>query len=142
MAEFPEQIQAEVENINLTLNNLEITLDKEHKGVIEFAAIGTFLHNFYTGVEHIIKQTFRLHNLPLPDSETWHKDLLEKSLQENILSEITVEYLYKFLGFRHFFVHGYALMLNESKLLYLAEDVDRAWTMFLEDMRHYYRDRG
>jgi len=139
MGELPQEIKSELDHIRATLENLDAAVKRPQKGVIESAAIGTFLHNFYTGMEHVIRHTLRAHNVPLPESETWHKDLLELALQETILSEETVEYLYEFLGFRHFFVHGYAQMLQEPKLISLANNANKAWERFLTDIREFYR---
>lgn len=138
MADFPPEVRTELDNIRTTLQNLDLAVRRPERGIVESAAIGTFLHNFYSGMEHVVKQTFKLHSIPLPDSETWHKDLLELSLRENVLSEATVENLYEFLGFRHFFVHGYAVMLQESKLTSLANKASDVWESFLSDIQQYY----
>ena len=89
-------------------------------------------------MEHVTKQALRARDVPLPESETWHKDLLELALQEAVLSEESVEHLYEFLGFRHFFVHGYALMLQEAKLMSLANSANELWRRFLADIRKFY----
>jgi len=57
MSNLPEQVLAEKENVEKALNNLEETVARKEKSVIELAAIGTFLHNIYNGIENILKQT-------------------------------------------------------------------------------------
>ncbi len=51
-------------------------MEREEKTVIELAAIGTFLHNIYNGIENILKQIIVAKNVEMPMSGTWHKDLL------------------------------------------------------------------
>src|SRR3990170_749392 len=56
MDELTEQILAEKENVDIALQNLKTALARNEKTVIELAAIATFLHNIYNGIENILKQ--------------------------------------------------------------------------------------
>ena len=57
---------------------------RTEKTVIELAAIATFLHNTYNGIENILKQILISREIMVPKSEKWHKDLLNKSLSSGI----------------------------------------------------------
>ncbi|MGB2841704.1 MAG: hypothetical protein WBC40_04405 [Halobacteriota archaeon] len=53
MANLREKVDVELENISAVLVELKKIKDKSNKTVAELAGIGTFLHNFYTGIENI-----------------------------------------------------------------------------------------
>lgn len=73
MDKLRKQIRAEEENVEIALNNLKYTAEREEKTVIELAAIGTFLHNIYNGIENILKQIVVAKNVKVHWSDTWHK---------------------------------------------------------------------
>jgi hypothetical protein len=50
----------------------------------------------------------------------WHRDLLLEAGKAKILSADTVSDLSRFLAFRHFFSHGYALDLYPDRMEPLA----------------------
>jgi hypothetical protein len=64
MANLREKVDAELENISIVLAELEKIKDKSDKTTAELAGMGTFLHNFYTGIENILKQM--LHDMDIP----------------------------------------------------------------------------
>jgi hypothetical protein len=59
MANLSKQILAEKENVEKALTNLKEAMAREEKSVVELAAIGTFLHNIYNGIENILKQILK-----------------------------------------------------------------------------------
>src|SRR3989338_1796114 len=98
-----EQIAAERENVEKALNDLKTAMNRKEKTVIELAAIATFLHNIYNGIENILKQIIKAKAMSMPSSETWHKDLLNLSVSIGIITEELASELYTYLAFRHFF---------------------------------------
>ena len=111
MAELPESILAEQENVEAALGNLRQALSADRKSVIELAATATFVHNIYNGIENILKQVSLSRSLAVPKSDTWHQDLLKQSTAAGFISSELAQELKDYLGFRHFFVHGYGFML-------------------------------
>ncbi|MEA3283349.1 MAG: hypothetical protein U9Q68_12515 [Euryarchaeota archaeon] len=101
MDKLLKQIRAEEENVGIALDNLKQTIKREEKTVIELAAIGTFLHNIYNGVENILKQIIVAKSVELPMSDTWHKDLLNLSASMRIVSEELSDELYRMEVFQH-----------------------------------------
>jgi hypothetical protein len=75
MDELQKHILAEKENVEIALENLRLAKSKDEKTVIELAAIGTFLHNIYNGIENILKRVVAAKKIEIPASVTWHKDL-------------------------------------------------------------------
>jgi uncharacterized protein YutE (UPF0331/DUF86 family) len=139
MDELTEQILAEKENVEIALHNLKTAMARNEKTVIELAAVATFLHNIYNGIENILKQILLSKNIEIPKSGKWHKDLLNKSLSSGIISEELSDKLYKYLTFRHFFVHAYGFMLDEKELERLANDIPDVWQQFLLEIENFLK---
>lgn len=139
MDKLPEQVLIEKENIEMALHNLQEALARKERTVIELAAISTFLHNIYSGIENIMKQILKMNNVEIPRSNTWHKDLLVLSKARGVISEDLSDKLYEYLTFRHFFVHAYGFMLEEAQLKDLAEDIPKVWKQFLFEIEVYLK---
>jgi len=85
---------------------LEKIKDKPNKTGVELAGTGAFLHNFYTGVENILKLILTTKRISIPSSGSWHRDLLILASDKGIITGNTRNRLAKYMGFRHFFVHS------------------------------------
>jgi hypothetical protein len=130
MADMKEKVEAEYENITRLLDEMP---DKErlpYLSFLELAGVATLLHNFYNGVENILKQCMISKNLSIPSSNSWHKDLLTSSVQNNILTSETMFLLGEYLAFRHFFSHAYALDLYADKMEPLVENIQSTFVAF------------
>lgn len=137
MNTLPKQVLAEKENVEKALSNLKDAMAKQEKSVIELAAIATFLHNIYNGIENILKQVLKAKDAEVPKSDTWHKDLLNLSVSRGVVSEKLSDELYEYLTFRHFFVHAYGFMLEETQLEDLANSIPDIWSQFLLEIENY-----
>lgn len=80
MVNLLKEIEVEKDNVKEALANLNETLARKEKSIVELAAIATFLHNIYNGTENILKRILKASGSDIPKSETWHKDLLELSV--------------------------------------------------------------
>ena len=138
MDNLSRKLLAEKENVETSMSNLKEALAREEKTVIELAAIGTFLHNIYSGLENILKQILKSEGIGVPKSDTWHKDLLDISVSQGVLSEQLSDSLYEYLTFRHFFVHAYGFMLDEDQMKDLAINISDIWFRFLSETEKYY----
>lgn len=139
MEKLPKQILAEKENVEMALNNLKDAMARKKKTAVELAAIATFLHNVYNGMENILKQVLIAKNIGIPRSDTWHKDLLNLSLSIGVIPEKLSDELYKYLTFRHFFVHAYGFMLDEKQLEGLADNIPDIWSQFLLEIENFLK---
>jgi len=131
MVDLTRKIAAEKENVEKALDNLKDAMGRKERSTVELAAIATFLHNIYNGIENILKQVLKAKGTEIPKSETSHKDLLDISVSNGIIPEKLSDQLYEYLTFRHFFVHAYGFMLEEIHLEDLANNIPDVWLQFL-----------
>ena len=131
MVDLARKIAAEKENVEKALDNLKDAMGRKKRATIELAAIATFLHNIYNGIENILKQVLKAKGTEIPKSDTSHKDLLDLSVSNGIIPEKLSDQLYEYLTFRHFFVHAYGFMLEEAQLEDLANNIPGVWLQFL-----------
>lgn len=105
MDELLREVQAEKEYILDTLQALNEALQRKEKTVVELAAISTFLQNTYNGIENILKRVLKFKGISITASESWHKELLDLSVDNQIISLELSKRLDEYRAFRHFFVN-------------------------------------
>ncbi len=142
MVDITRQVAAEKENVEKALVNLGDAMGRREKSVVELAAIATFIHNIYNGIENILKQVLKAKGTEIPKSDTWHKDLLNLSVSLGIIPEKLSDGLYEYLTFRHFFVHAYGFMLEEAHSENLANNITNVWLQFLSVINKYCQTSG
>ena len=130
MGKLRDEFLIEKEHITITLRSLRSTLKRDEISVIELAAIATFLQNTYNGIENILKRILKYKKIHIRKSSTYHKDILNLSIDHKVISSIVSSELEEYLAFRHFFIHGYGVMLDEDKLLPLAKKLPKVWKNF------------
>jgi uncharacterized protein YutE (UPF0331/DUF86 family) len=129
------RIEAEYEAIESALSLLpELPLSKLSR--LEIAGVAAMLHNFYNGMENIIKQVFRSKSIPIPQGESWHRDLLIAAAEKGILSEQLLDDLKPYLAFRHFFSHGYSLNLVPERMEPLVGHAEAVFSRFKEEIEN------
>mgnify|MGYP001577900915 FL=1 len=137
MDKLPKEILAEKENVEIALSNLKDAMARREKAVIELAAMATFLHNIYNGIENILKQTLKAKDVEISKSPEWHKDLLNLSVSLGVISEGLSNSLYEYLTFRHFFIYAYGFMLEEAQLEDLANNIPDVWSQFMLEIEKF-----
>lgn len=142
MDELLREVQAEKEHILDTLQALKETLERKKKTIVELAAIATFLQNTYNGMENMLKRILKYKGTCLPLSESWHKDLLDLSLDNQIISPELSRKLDEYRAFRHFFIHGYGITLDKKKLMPLAENLAELWKDFNSELDTFLNSLG
>ena len=117
--------RAEFENIDSALAELASVIKpkKQKYSIVELAAIATFIHNCYNGIENVLKRIFVYSNIDTKETPTWHKDLLKTSSDRKIISKKLYDTLSNYLSFRHFFVHAYSFTLRWGELKPLANSL-------------------
>jgi len=142
MDELHREVEAEKEHILATLQALKEALERKEKTIVELAAIATFLQNAYNGIENILKRILRYEGISVPLSESWHRDLLDLSVDRQIISSELSRRLDEYRAFRHFFVHGYGIMLDKEKLTPLAENLSDLWKDFEAELEAFLNSLG
>jgi uncharacterized protein YutE (UPF0331/DUF86 family) len=133
MPDYRLRIEAEYEAIENTLSALPdrplSTLSQ-----LELAGVAALLHNFYNGIENIVKQVFQEKSLPIPQGESWHRDLLLAAAEKNIISDLLLNNLKQYLAFRHYFSHAYALELFPERMEPLVKDAVALFNEFKQQI--------
>lgn len=126
MPDYRLRVEAEYEAIESTLSALPDhplpTLSR-----LELAGVAALLHNSYNGIENVLKQVFQAKALPIPQIA---------AIEKGILSNRLLDDLKRYLAFRHFFGHGYALDLSPERMESLVRDAVSVFTRFKSEIEN------
>lgn len=139
MKERYEQLKADVldemeavEEVLKDLSFLKNNLNSDKIDNVQKAALGTFLMNFYVGVENIVKRIGKEYYQVMPKGSSWHKELLDLSCtplrgKTPLFNQDVVDRLNPYRGFRHIFVSGYGFKLRLELMNSLISNVEFLW---------------
>jgi uncharacterized protein YutE (UPF0331/DUF86 family) len=133
MPDYRLRIEAEYEAIENSLSVLP-SHQLSTLSMLELAGVGALLHNFYNGIENILKQVFQSKAFPIPQGESWHRDLLLSAVEKGMLSTGLLDDLKRYLAFRHFFGHGYALNLFPERMEPLVREAESVFKRFKDEI--------
>ena len=133
--ELSEDVLDEEKAIEETLERLSeirTKFDPQKKDYLVEPAMGTYLMNFYNGVENILKRIAKGYYLTMPKGENWHRELLALSSNPPlgkiaVFNHEIVERLHIYKNFRHRFISGYGFQLKGEKMMELANNIDQLW---------------
>lgn len=133
--ELKEDIIDEEKAIEETLDRLfkvRSQFNSQRKDLSTEPAMGTYLMNFYNGIENILKRISKDYYHAMPKGESWHKELLILAVNPPegriaIFNQGIVEKLHPYRSFRHRFVSGYGFQLKGEKMLELIDNVEALW---------------
>ena len=90
MDDLNRELEAQREYINRTLASISSVLKRKNITTIELAALGTFVHNVYTGMENMVKRILKSKGVPMNLSSTSsHKDLIDIVVTNSIITKRT-----------------------------------------------------
>ncbi len=110
---------------------------------IGLGSLAMLLHSFYNGLENIFSRIARKIDENMPNSEEWHKELLEQMAKQTekrahiVLSDSTCENLKEYLGFRHFSRHAYAFDLDWNLMKDLVLEIDKIKKSVIGEIRSF-----
>lgn len=117
-------LEEECKSVAEAVSLVEDLLARETLSNHETVALGTYLHNIYSGIERLLRCLLEeRHEICLGAGPTWHKDLLRRAQEVGVLSLDQFEGFLRLLAFRHVHVHGYGHMLDETRLREVAGSV-------------------
>lgn len=93
MVDYILRIEAEYETIDKLLSTLPSGKPLSGLNELELAGSAALLHNFYNGLENILKQIFQFRGIVLPKREAWHRDLLLVAVDKKVVSQELAEKL-------------------------------------------------
>jgi len=134
MADCKEKVLAETEAIERVLAELP-DCELSELSTLELAGVAALIHNFYNGIENILKQLISDAELSIPDGASWHRELLSISVENHVISEMLMENLKQFLAFRHFFSHAYALDLHSGRMKGLVSEMPTLFSRLLDEIK-------
>jgi hypothetical protein len=138
MASLRDKINVDIDNIDRVFVELPKHNVLPKLSMLELAGVATLLHNFYNGVENILKRILLEKGISIPQGNAWHKELLNLSEQEKIISPQVKNQLGEFLAFRHFFSHAYALDLYAGRMEPLVKSAFELYKQFKIELSDQY----
>lgn len=143
-------IDLELKNLDRLVNELGNTLPKigSPPDSFEVRAIGSIVHDFYTGVEKIFEHIVVKIDGDIPSAAGWHVQLLKRmgtaiaDLRPAVINRELEEKLMEYLSFRHLFrnIYGFELKWERCKdLAYNLENTFIDLVKQLEDFKTFLK---
>ncbi len=139
MAKLHDLIEAELDNIQEVLNRLPPAHKLSSIKALELAGVATLLHNFYNGIENVIKQIVAAKVTNIPKGQNWHRDLLDLALKHRVINKTVWSSLKQFLAFRHFFSHAYAFNLEADRMQPLVKTAPKLLASFKRNIQIFLK---
>lgn len=132
-----------IEQVLKDLSSLKNNLSSNKIDNTQKAAMGTFLMNFYVGVENIIKRISKEYYQYTPKGDSWHKELLDLSHnppqgKNPVFDKNIVDRLNPYRGFRHLFVSGYGFKLRIDLMTSLINNIEPIWIDIKSDVEKFW----
>lgn len=143
---YLEEIQTELESLEIIVTEISSIINDYSDVVPDIRAktlLGSFLAQFYMGVENILKKLVKATGQSLPKSENWHLELF-KSFCDPPLGNFPVLFdndlerkMANFRRFRHVVFHGYGFRLDWEIMLEGSGQLDDTFVKFKKALKNY-----
>jgi len=108
------------------LDKLKLEIDQLDVHTTNPRVLGSILHDFYTGVEKIFMTIANELEGGVPESRSWHKDLLDdmalelEGIRPPVIDDDLRQNLEEYLRFRHLFrgIYGFDLDMRRLEVLF------------------------
>ena len=140
--DFVEKVKAELADLQaeiLEIRPLLHKLETSEPDPVEIRAVATTLHAFYSGVERIFLLIAKDIDNQIPQSIHWHRDLLAQMKNSSkqrprVIDQGLYDILADYLGFRHFFRHGYPTRLEWQTMEPLTKALIETSRQYIEQV--------
>jgi hypothetical protein len=136
-AELAERIRAETPELERVVQRIERVwrqgLGAPAEQEVYLAATALNLHSFYSGLERLFELVARHLDGNLPDSETWHRDLLRQMARDipdarpAVIDSESALALDEFRRFRHIVRNIYTMNLRPERMAGLISALPALW---------------
>lgn len=138
------RLQRLEENITVHKPILDRVKTGDEPGDIELSALAYMLQAFYSDVEAIFKLVARTIDNELPDTDSWHNDLLtfvghETTDRPALISEELRQKLKEYLTFRHFSRYATAFMLDWEQMSSVVQDCEQTLKKLETELKEFLR---
>ena len=126
-----ERIRSELANIEGVVSRVRRAMEASAGDAVDsdlyWDAVALNLHDFYTGLERILRHIAAEIDGHLPAGGEWHQELLRQMaiplprIRPAIFSNETIKRLDEYLRFRHMVRHVYAFEFDPQRIKPLAE---------------------
>ncbi|MDD3363810.1 MAG: hypothetical protein PHZ03_02390 [Syntrophomonas sp.] len=112
---------------------------------ISCRVIGSYLHDYYCGLERIFVYFAKSFGETLPTGNQWHKDLLEEmtlsisGVRIAVISKKTMLQLDELRGFRHVFRNAYGFNIDSAKEQQLLANLSDISTAVKKDITVFFK---
>ena len=132
-----ERIRSEVSDLEQVIDRAEQawlhveTSPEDQYAYLDSVALN--LHSFYSGLEKLFELIARHVDQDLPNSENWHRDLLQQmaedlpGLRPAVISQESANIVDEFRRFRHLIRNVYTTELVPEKMAGLMEFLPELW---------------
>ena len=143
---FKVELSQEVDNLQRLDEELSqlLPLPSSQPGGMKVRAIGSILHDFYSGVEKAFQRIALEIDGDLPRGEEWHIDLLKRmttaipEIRPIVVSKELAMELEEYLRFRHLFRNIYGFGLNWERCKNLAEKLPSVFQKFKGELQIFF----
>jgi len=103
-------------------------------------ALGSYLHDFYSSVEALLRSVAQATGEGLPSGDAWHRQLLSQmavdieQVRPALISEHVEVQLREYLGFRHVYRNVYGHRLDISRMKSLLDGLQAINTQLQEEI--------
>lgn len=121
-----------VDEIIERLCQIRGNFNPQKQDILTAPAMGTYLMNFYNGIENILKRISKEYYSVMPKGNSWHRELLSLSYNApegkiSVFSQELAGRITPYKNFRHRFISGYGFQLKAEKMLELIDNVGTLW---------------
>lgn len=126
-----ERFRSELENIEEVVTRVRRAAEASEEDSVNsdlyWDAIALNLHDFYTGLERVLRHIAAEVDGHVPAGAEWHQELLRQmatplpQIRPAVFSNATIKRLDEYLRFRHVVRHVYAFEFDPQRIRPLAE---------------------